>query len=69
MEKKEMGVEEILKIDRSMGERRSHQIIGVVLIVGLVFFAIYWDKIRVIFGWKGHGWYRADVSPCRYQQS
>jgi len=51
MEKKEMGLEDILKIDKSMGEKRSHQIVGVVLIVGLVFFAIYWDKIRVIFGW------------------
>ena len=51
MEKKEMGLEEILKIDRSMGERRSHQILGVAIIIGLVFFAIYWDEIRVIFGW------------------
>jgi len=51
MDNEEIGLEDLLKIDRSMGERRSHQVVGVILIIGLVLFAIYWDEIRVIFGW------------------
>ena len=50
MENEELGLDTILKIDRSMGERRSHQILGVVLLISLIPFAIYWDKIRVILG-------------------
>ena len=45
----EIGMAEFVKIDKSMGEKRSHQIAGGILLIALVLFAIYWDEIRVIF--------------------